>query len=92
MARERLRVDYSGRVQGVGFRFTAEQLARQFDIGGWVRNLDDGRVELVVEGEPAETDALLKAIAQAMRGKIHSVETEPLPPGNPPLNEFSIRY
>jgi acylphosphatase len=92
MARERLRVDYSGRVQGVGFRFTAEQLARQFDIGGWVRNLDDGRVELVVEGEPAETDALLKAIAQAMRGKIYSVETEPLPPGNPPLNEFSIRY
>jgi acylphosphatase len=92
MARERLRVVYSGRVQGVGFRFTAERLAYQFDVGGWVRNLDDGRVELVVEGEPAETAALLEAIALAMRGKIHSVETEALPPGNPPLNEFSIRY
>jgi acylphosphatase len=92
MARERVRVVYSGRVQGVGFRFTAERLAHQLDVGGWVRNLDDGRVELAVEGEPAETDALLEAIAQEMRGKIHSVESESLPPGNPPLNAFSIRY
>jgi acylphosphatase len=92
MARERRRVDYSGRVQGVGFRFTAERLANQLGVGGWVRNLDDGRVELVVEGEPAEIDALLEAITQVMRGKIHAVEARSEPPGNPPLNDFSIRY
>jgi acylphosphatase len=92
MARERRRIYYSGRVQGVGFRFTAERLAQRRAVSGWVRNLDDGRVEVVAEGEPAEVDALLDAIGQAMRGKVHSVESVTEPPGDPPLDDFSIRY
>ena len=53
MPRERRRVVFSGRVQGVGFRFTCQSLARGFDVAGYVRNLADGRVELVAEGEPS---------------------------------------
>ena len=59
-------VHYSGAVQGVGFRWTAVRVAGRFDVTGYVRNLDDGRVELVAEGEPAEIDAFLEAVAARM--------------------------
>jgi acylphosphatase len=55
----RLRVVVSGRVQGVGFRASAQQVARRLDLAGWVRNLADGRVELEAEGPPAVIDQLL---------------------------------
>jgi acylphosphatase len=92
MAVERRRVYYSGRVQGVGFRFTAERLAQRFAVSGWVRNLDDGRVEVVAEGEPSELDAYLDAIATAMHGKIRDIDSETLALGDIPLNGFTIGY
>ena len=55
MPRVRRRVYFSGRVQGVGFRFTCQSLARGFEVAGYVRNLPDGRVELVAEGETASS-------------------------------------
>jgi acylphosphatase len=61
--RRRLHIFYSGHVQGVGFRYTVKTVATGFDVMGTVRNLSDGRVELVAEGEPAE----LKAFQQAIR-------------------------
>jgi acylphosphatase len=63
MATVRKRVLYAGRVQGVGFRYTACGIARGFPVAGHVRNLPDGRVELVAEGEPAEVAAFLAAVA-----------------------------
>jgi acylphosphatase len=60
--RNRLKVLYSGRVQGVGFRYTAKTVAAGFEITGTVRNLSDGRVELVVEGTREELEAFLSAI------------------------------
>jgi acylphosphatase len=60
---ERVTVFYSGRVQGVGFRVTVRQIARGFDVTGAVRNLFDGRVELVAEGEKGEVTAFLEGVA-----------------------------
>jgi len=54
------RVHYSGRVQGVGFRDTTAEIARGYAVTGWVKNLSDGRVELLVEGRE---DAVLKFLA-----------------------------
>ena len=63
---------FSGHVQGVGFRFNTYQIAKNFDITGRVRNLDDGRVELVAEGEAGEIETFLEAIRQRMSGNIHN--------------------
>ncbi|MGD0898009.1 MAG: acylphosphatase [Thermoguttaceae bacterium] len=65
---------FSGDVQGVGFRYTARSIARGFDVTGFVRNLSDGRVQVVVEGTQAELRAFLGALRQEMRHHISSEE------------------
>jgi acylphosphatase len=92
MPSEHLRALYTGRVQGVGFRFTAQGLARRFAVSGFVRNLDDGRVELVAEGEPAEVNAFLNAIASEFGDRIRDVDIQPEPGDGTTLSGFSIRY
>lgn len=52
----------SGRVQGVFFRDFTRRTARQHGVAGWVRNLPDGRVEALLEGEPADVAAVLEAL------------------------------
>lgn len=74
-------VFYEGRVQGVGFRYTCKQVARGFDVVGWVRNLPDGRVELQCSGEREEVEAFLEAIAESeLKGHIKGVTAAPIPP------------
>jgi len=68
-------VHFSGRVQGVGFRYTTESIARRFAVTGYVRNLPDGRVELVTEGTVGELDRFVGAISEAMRSNISEVAT-----------------
>ena len=68
MARQRLHVCYSGHVQGIGFRYTARVLANGFEVAGTVRNLSDGRVELVAEGERSELEEYCKAIQDSELG------------------------
>jgi len=58
-------VFYEGRVQGVGFRWTTKKLAQGYDVTGAVRNLPDGRVEMLVRGEPAEVDDFLAAMRES---------------------------
>jgi acylphosphatase len=70
MERRRLQILYSGRVQGVGFRYAAKMTARGFDVTGTVRNLADGRVELIAEGEGAELEAFQEAIRESGVGAL----------------------
>jgi len=58
-------VIYSGRVQGVGFRFTTRQIASGYEVNGWVKNLPDGRVELQATGEVDEVRAFLAEILES---------------------------
>lgn len=58
-------VFYSGHVQGVGFRYTAKTVATGFEVTGTVRNLPDGRVELVAEGSQTELEAFKAALHDA---------------------------
>jgi acylphosphatase len=67
------RVIYSGRVQGVGFRATAQHLADAFAVAGTVRNCADGTVELIVQGEPEQVDRFLAAIARRMKDYLADV-------------------
>lgn len=69
MARSRMVVYYSGRVQGVGFRYSVKVQTMGFDVTGTVRNLPDGRVELVAEGERGELDEFRRAIQDSEVGR-----------------------
>ena len=65
---------FSGHVQGVGFRYSVLQIAREFEVAGFVRNLMDGRVQLEAEGSESEIDAFVNAVQDRMHGYIRKVE------------------
>ena len=92
MSPRRRRILYSGRVQGVGFRFTAERLARARTVSGYVRNLPDGRVEIVVEGELSEIEAFLNSVRTELGNKIHSEASEDLSLDESGFEGFTIQY
>ncbi len=71
---QRREVHYGGWVQGVGFRYTAQRIVRQYDVTGFVRNLPDGRVQLVAEGLVAELDRCLGHLARTMADYIESAD------------------
>ena len=73
MAPAAVKVLFSGHVQGVGFRFTTQRVASDFDVSGTVRNLPDGRVEVVAEGERDEVQRFLDALQRRMGGYVHGV-------------------
>ncbi len=76
---EQYHVIFSGRVQGVGFRFTARDRARSLGIVGWVKNLPDGSVEMLAEGEEADLVELLAQLKSFFRGNIHSATVQKAP-------------
>lgn len=83
-------VYFSGRVQGVGFRYQSLQVSKEFDVTGYVSNLPDGRVQLEVEGEAAEVAAFVAAVEERMHGYVRKVER--LPSRRPAeFRGFSIR-
>jgi len=85
-------VFYEGRVQGVGFRYSVKELAKGYDIAGWVMNLPDGRVHLTVQGDEAEVKEFLGAILKShLRAHIvrHVIRNSPVITG---LKGFEIRH
>ncbi len=90
--KKQVHVFYSGHVVGVGFRLTAEETARELRVVGWVKNLRDGRVELVAEAEEQILQTFLDTIRQGpMRNFIKRVELSWSEAGNT-FDEFEIRY
>ena len=82
------RVLYSGRVQGVGFRYTVQRLAERLTAAGYVRNLACGDVELVAEGDEEDVDDLLRRVADVMSDHIrHAAVSNQTPQG---LSGFEI--
>jgi acylphosphatase len=78
-------------VQGVGFRFTTERIARRYAVDGFVKNLPDGRVLVVAEGETKELDRFLAEVQKQMAGNIRTVAIEPGEP-NGEFSGFGVRY
>jgi acylphosphatase len=83
------RTTYFGRVQGVGFRYTARDVARNFAVAGYVRNLPDGSVELVAEGAAEQVEAFLNAVGEQMAGYIQRVTVQDQASGS--YQGFEIR-
>lgn len=88
--KKRIHVYYSGSVQGVGFRFTTERIASKLGLKGWVRNIEDGRVELVCEGEESDVDALLTKISEVFADYISEASVERSDPGGE-FEDFEVR-
>ncbi|MFT5469172.1 MAG: acylphosphatase [Verrucomicrobiales bacterium] len=84
-------VHFEGRVQGVGFRYATRQLAKGFDVTGWVKNLFDGRVEMQVMGEDEEVDEFIQEIRDSsLAHHIQKVEIRNIPDLEG-IKGFSIR-
>jgi acylphosphatase len=89
---KRLHVWISGRVQGVGFRHFTRQNARSLSVDGWVKNLADGRVEAVLQGEENKVSELVNRLHQGPRtAKVTDFEKQE-ESVDPNLNNFSVKY
>lgn len=65
---------FTGRVQGVGFRYAALQVAREFEVSGYVANMPDGRVILEAEGNREEVEAFILAVEDRMQGYVRKLD------------------
>jgi acylphosphatase len=81
----RKRVNFQGYVQGVGFRYTAIMISRHFKVTGYVKNMPDGSVELVAEGDEFEIDSFIDEIKSRKTMNISSVSIQ----DEPDLGEFT---
>ena len=90
MIHERRVMHFSGRVQGVGFRWRTLRALEGSGLTGFVQNLPDGRVKLVVEGAPAHLDAAVAVIRKCLGPYIAREEVE-IAPATGEFDEFGVR-
>lgn len=88
---KRLHAYYSGTVQGVGFRFTAESIAKDLGVCGWVKNLRDGRVEIAAEAEEDTLKDFLGRIEQSFSRYIRDTDIKWLD-ATGEFSEFRIAF
>jgi len=82
---------FTGRVQGVGFRFTAHNVARRYDVCGYVRNQPDGTVEMLVQGPSSEVDGCIAGVQDSFAGYIRETQIDSVP-HNPRYTDFQITF
>lgn len=88
---ERRTVRFGGHVQGVGFRATTERFAQGEGLSGWVRNLPDGGVEMIAEGEAASIEGLLRRLRDHFQHGIEGVDAT-VSAATGEFDGFAIRY
>ncbi len=84
-------IHFSGRVQGVGFRYTACRAAGGYEVTGFVKNLPDGSVQCVVEGSSAEIEAFLQELTSQMGSYIRKT-TQQTAPASDKYHNFGVEY
>jgi len=89
--KKQVRVVYSGRVQGVGFRFTAQSIAGALNITGWVKNLSDGRVEILAEGEEEALKDYLSRIQKYFHNYIQDININ-WQEANNNFKDFGVKF
>jgi acylphosphatase len=91
MSATRYDITFTGRVQGVNFRWTTCRVAERFDVAGWVRNEPDGSVRCVAEGEAGELERFVRAVEEAMAGCVKDTQVA-RGAARGDLEGFGIRY
>jgi len=82
---------FIGRVQGVGFRFTAHRIARRCQLAGFVRNLPDGSVEMLAQGQAVDISDCLRDIAESFNGYLRDTRITDTAP-DPKYSDFKITF
>jgi len=82
---------FTGNVQGVGFRFTAHRIANRHDLAGFVRNVPNGTVEMLVQGQPEGIDNCIKDLEDSFAGYIRKTKIEEVP-SDPKYTSFKITF
>jgi acylphosphatase len=88
---QRYEIHYSGRVQGVGFRYTVRRIASRYPVTGFVKNLSNGKVQLVAEGPTSQVAAFVAEVAETMRDYIDRA-AEMVSPATYQFREFGVRF
>ena len=91
MSLERWEAWYTGHVQGVGFRYTTRSVARGYAVDGFVQNLPDGRVHVVVEGQASEVSGFMAEVERQLGHFIREVRKDKLS-ANGEFAGFEVRH
>ena len=84
-------VIFKGHVQGVGFRYTANHLAGRYNVTGYVRNLPDGAVEMLIQGPAQDVDNCIRDVQDEFAGYIRDTQAEPVP-YNARYKDFRVAF
>ena len=91
-AEKRVTVRYDGRVQGIGFRFTAMQIAERFPVTGFVQNMPDGSVKMIAEGTEKDLLEIIRKIKESHLGRHIAGERFAWSEALQEFTSFTVRY